>query len=78
MDALSRSEFDLLKSWSLMNSGLFPEEIRQTQERLLASYLDLLNNRSQSLQNLKLLRQAMGFIPKSEKGSQEKHGIAIF
>ena len=77
MDALLRSEFDHLRSWSLKNAAIFPEEIRKTQERLLTSYHDLLENRAKSLQNLKLLRQAMGFIPKSEKGSQEKHGVAI-
>lgn len=77
MDALSRLEFENLKSWSLIHSGLFPEEIRKSQDRLLISYQSLLENRSKSLQNLKLLRQAMGFVPKSEKGNQEKHGFAV-
>jgi len=77
MDALSRNEFEHLQSWSMENYAVFPEEIREFQKRLLITYHDLLKNRAQSLQNLKLLRQAMGFIPKSEKGNQEKHSIAI-
>jgi len=77
MEALSSEDFSELESWSNQNQGVFPGKLGTTQKQLLSNYRVLLNDRRQSLQNLKLLRQAMGFIPKSEKGNQEKHPNAI-
>jgi hypothetical protein len=45
--------------------------------KILENYLVLLKQNKNSLENLKLLRQEMGFIPKSEKGSLLKHGYAV-
>jgi hypothetical protein len=77
MEALSSEEFSALESWSNQNQGVFPGKIGSVQRKLLSSYRDLLNDKSRSLQNLKLLRQAMGFTPKSERGNQEKYWDAI-
>jgi hypothetical protein len=77
MEAVSSEDFSELESWTDQNQGIFPGKLGTTQKQLLSNYRALLKDRGQSLQNLKLLRQAMGMIPKSEKGNQEKHANAI-
>jgi hypothetical protein len=73
MEVLSSQEFVELQAWTQENYEVFPGEMGDIQQRLLSNYYSLLKEKSQSLQNLKLLRQAMGLIPKSEKGNQEKY-----
>lgn len=77
MEALSSKDFSDLASWSDQNREVFPGKIGTTLRQVLSNYQNLLKDKRQSLQNLKLLRQAMGFLPKSERGSQEKHADAI-
>ena len=77
MEEVTSNDFSELTHWINQNQYIFPENIRITQGRVLLNYDSLLKDKRQSLQNLKLLRQAMGFTPKSERGSQEKHAGAI-
>jgi hypothetical protein len=73
MEVLSSQEFVELQAWTQENYEVLPAEMGDILQRLLLNYYALLKDKSQSLQNLKLLRQAMGLIPKSEKGNQEKY-----
>lgn len=77
METLSLEEFVALETWTNENLAVFPGNIGPIQKQFLSTYRDLLKDKKQSLRNLKLLREAMGFLPKSERGSQEKHPSAI-
>jgi hypothetical protein len=44
---------------------------------MLKVYWSVLEKKTGSLETLRRLRELMGFLPKSEKGSQEKHFPAI-
>jgi hypothetical protein len=78
MEALGEKDYTELKQWVNANDSSWPGPKKQALRQLFSNYDLLLNEKKQSLINLKLLRQAMGIIPKSERGGQlEKHEIAI-
>ncbi len=68
MKALSRQEFEKLKEWFDKNKAIFPDEIFTLFKRFFAVYASLVQGAARAKQTLQTLRQAMGFIPKSEKG----------
>lgn len=69
-DALSQAEFQELKEWIESHKSEWPTQIRSFIERLVAVYLTLAKDKRRSAETLRLLRQAMGLIPTSEKGAQ--------
>lgn len=76
--ALTVEELDRLKVWVHQNKTTSNRGIALLMERLIHVYFGLLKKSGRgSLETLKLLRQAMGLIPKSERGSQEKHDFAV-
>jgi hypothetical protein len=68
LTALSRQEFEKLKNWFDENDAIFPIEIADLFKRLLSVFLSLVQGAARAKQTLQTLRQAMGFLPKSEKG----------
>ena len=72
-DALTRNEWLETKTWLEEHSSSLPPQVSRNLSRLFKSYLELLEAKNKSLEVLRRLREAMGFIPKSEKGSQAKH-----
>lgn len=78
MEALGAKNYTELKQWVNTNESSWPGQQVKAIHQLFSNYDRLLNDKKQSLINLKLLRQEMGIIPKSERGGQlEKHEIAI-
>ena len=74
---VTRESFTNARSWILSHSQSLPKEVQQVTEMIYRDYWDLLESKKNSLETLKRLREAMGILPKSEKGSQEKHASAI-
>jgi endo-1,4-beta-D-glucanase Y len=74
---LSKSGFLEAKNWLAKNPYVLPPQIHQVAEEVFREHWALLESKGKSLETLKRLREQMGFSPKSEKGSQEKHGLAI-
>lgn len=68
--ALSRDEMNELLSWVACATGVIPEGVRKNLVRLLAVYSNLVQGARRAKSTLFQLRQTMGFIPKSERGSQ--------
>ncbi len=77
MEGLNGTEYRELQLWFANNREKLPPKIADFISRLLNVYWKVLEKRNGSLEMLRTLRQLMGFIPKSEKGSQEKHSSAI-
>lgn len=70
MDAVTESELGQLKSWLSSNPAGMPESLRQILSRILVQYIWLLKTTARAKGTLRALREAMGFIPKSENGRQ--------
>ena len=67
-DILSPLELAEIKKWLDENQANLPEQILSMLRRMLKVYLGLSKSSRQAKQILTLLRQAMGIVPKSEKG----------
>jgi hypothetical protein len=74
---VTKGDFVAAKKWLVKHPGVLPPEVHQVAETVFQDYWDLLESKKNSLETLKRLREAMGILPKSERGSQEKHGPAI-
>jgi hypothetical protein len=68
---VSRPQFEEVKTWFDENQALFPSEISAGLKSILAAYLSLSHGAARARQTLNTLRQAMGFSPKSERGSTD-------
>jgi len=68
--APTRRDLDELTTWFSRESALFPEKIRETLACFIAMYSGVFRSAARARQTLTQLRQAMGFIPKSEKSRQ--------
>ena len=77
VDAVSKNEFLETRAWLRSHSEELPPRIGAVCSSIFDEYWSLLEVKKSSLENLKRLRESMGFIPKSEKGSPEKHLCAI-
>lgn len=71
-NAVSAAEFEQIRQWLVQNRDQIPEPIGLILDNLLSSYDKLVKNKKNQKEILFHLRQAMGLIPKSEKGSSEK------
>ena len=72
LKALSKLEFAEMIDWVDGVNKEISVEMRGRFKRILAVYLSLTRGALRAKQTLHTLRQAMGIIPKSEKGSQDK------
>lgn len=70
MEAVTQAEYEQVKSWLASKPAGLPEALRLILERLLNQYLWLLRGATRARDTLQMLRIAMGFIPKSERGRQ--------
>src|SRR5271165_2132271 len=68
--AISRQELEELIDWLSRDKGMIPVKIKGILERLIAVYSSLVQGAARAKQTLITLRQAMGILPKSEKGKQ--------
>jgi Transposase IS66 family len=70
MDAVTESELGQLKAWLSSDPTGMPESLRHILGRILVQYIWLLKTTARAKGTLRALREAMGFIPKSENGRQ--------
>lgn len=75
---MTKGAFVEARKWLVKHPEVLPREVHLVAERVFQDYWDLLESKNKSLETLKRLREAMGILPKSEKGSQEKHSSAIW
>jgi len=68
--APSKQEMNDLMAWVSRDTAVIPVEKKETLTRVLAVYSGFMKSAAQAKRTLITLRQAMGFIPKSERGSQ--------
>lgn len=76
LKAISKSEFIEIVEW-FSTAPIVPSEMKNNLGRLIAVYSNLIEGERRAKQTLHQLRMAMGFTPKSERGSQEKHAVGI-
>lgn len=69
-EGISRAEYDRFKDWLTANKTSLPDDVSQIGNKILDIYWNLFKKGKNPLQLLKTLREKMGFLPKSEKGSQ--------
>jgi hypothetical protein len=77
LKALSRQEFEKLKSWFDNNEAIFPADIFDFFKRFFVVYVSLVQGAARAKQTLQTLRRAMGFLPKSEKGKAPLSSASI-
>lgn len=70
-DLINKSDLEEIKSWLSASQGQLPESVGKNLEKLLRVYAELAKGSAKAKQVLLMLRQAMGILPKSEKGSSE-------
>lgn len=68
MTAVSRDELEKLRSWAEQGSNV-PSDISIILKQVLSVYLAMTQGAARAKETLKTLRRAMGFLPKSERGS---------
>lgn len=69
---VSRKEFDQFKAWFDENQALFPKEMVDFLKRIMVVYCSLIQGAARARQTLQTLREAMGFLPKSERGRSDE------
>jgi len=75
--ALSKDEFETLAVWVDLDPVQTPTvEVRGFLQRIIATYSELTQGEKRSKNTLFLLRQQMGFTPKSERGKQEQNKLS--
>ena len=72
-DILNKEELGQIKSWLDEEQNQVPEPVASHLQRLLKVYLNLSQSSKKAKQTLMLLRQAMGLVPKSEKGGSKSN-----
>jgi hypothetical protein len=70
LSALSRIELDEVVGWFSREKEVIPEPIRAHLERMIVVYSNMGHGKGRANQTFIQLRQAMGFMPKSERGKQ--------
>jgi len=68
--AISKQELGKLIAWLTDSRIVFPEGVLELLRRMCAVYSSLAQGEKRAKQTLVQLRQAMGFVPKSERGGQ--------
>lgn len=68
--APSKQEMNELIAWVSGDTVVIPAQMKNSLERMLTIYSNLLKGADRARRTLFHLRQAMGFIPKSERGGQ--------
>lgn len=71
MTAPSRDEIKELRDWLLINKKDLPLMVANTLESMLELYLGMAQSSAKSKQMLARLREAMGILPKSERGKSD-------
>jgi hypothetical protein len=72
MTAPSKAEFGKVREWLESSGEEIPVEVRGSLEKILAVYMNLSLGATRAKATLTTLRQAMGILPKSERGGQAK------
>ncbi len=70
--APTKDELKEIAKWYEANKASVPERIGGIIARLLACYLSLSQSKAKAAQVLTRLREAMGILPKSERGKSDK------
>ena len=70
-EILNKEELSQIKSWLDEEQDQIPEPVASHLQRLLKVYISLSQSSKKAKQTLMLLRQAMGLVPKSEKGGSK-------
>src|SRR5579862_8694876 len=70
LTALSRQELDEVRGWISSAGDGVPENVRASVVRMIAVYASMGLGKKRADQTLIQLRQAMGIVPKSERGKQ--------
>ena len=70
-DLINKGDLEEIKAWLSASQGQMPESISNNLKKMLRIYAELAKGSAKAKQVLLLLRQAMGILPKSEKGSSE-------
>lgn len=68
VSVLTTQEFSNLTTWFSTNKSMFPDEISALFARILQVYLVLSTLPNRAKEILARLREAMGIVPKSERG----------
>lgn len=68
MTAPSQDEIGKVREWFERSENEIPCEAREGLRKILAVYLSLLQGAKRAQATLHTLRQAMGIVPKSERG----------
>ena len=76
-DLLNKSDLNAIKTWLGENTSQVPEGISDRLERLLLIYAEFAKGQGKAKQMLMMLRQAMGILPKSERGSSELGQLSL-
>jgi hypothetical protein len=77
MTAPSKDEVKELKDWLEKNKSSLPPAIFETLASMLEIYLSLSQSSAKAKQMLTLLRQAMGILPKSERGRSDNKSVEL-
>lgn len=71
MTAPSRDDIKELRDWLKANQESLPRAVSQTLKSMLELYLGMSQSSAKSKQMLARLREAMGIVPKSERGQTD-------
>lgn len=72
LKAPSKDDIKQIGKWLEENKAIVPEPIGEAMVRLLACYMSLSQSATKAKQVLARLREAMGILPKSERGKSDK------
>src|SRR5271165_3315206 len=70
-DLINKLDLEEIKAWLKVNQAQMPESVGNNLAKMLRIYAELSKGAAKAKQVLLMLRQAMGILPKSEKGSSE-------
>jgi hypothetical protein len=71
MTAPSREDLKNLKTWLAENKSALPSQVGQTLTEILEAYAEFTKSLKKAQEMLKRLREAMGILPKSERGKSD-------
>jgi hypothetical protein len=76
-DLLNKNDLNEAVAWLNANKAQVPEKIADLLRRVLLVYGEFAKGKARAKQTLMMLRQAMGILPKSEKGTSELAPIQL-
>jgi hypothetical protein len=72
MTAPSKEDLQNLSVWAIENRPMMPPPVNQTLTQVLESYSEFGKSAKKAQETLKRLREAMGILPKSERGKTDR------